>query len=146
MFTTLATAYSITFINRDEKQRTICWFPAAGFPAILGTVVPGHSSKHVSMPGAWNGSWRTIFDGGNPSESSIRGEVTFNGFVGDTYYDVEAIDNCCDNSGVKWLYPASGNGVHSGCNTFPCDGAYKKWDDIQTQSTSEKDLVCEIGG
>jgi hypothetical protein len=76
---------------------------------------------------------RTIFDGGNPYNSSIRAEVTFDGYAGATYYDVDAIDNCRDNTGVKWLYPASGAGVHGGCDSFPCDGAYKKWDDIQTR-------------
>jgi hypothetical protein len=51
--------------------------------------------------------------------------IYFDAYGGQTFYDVEAIDNCCDNSGMKWLYPASGKGVHSGCDKFPCDGCIR---------------------
>lgn len=74
------------------------------------------------------------------------GEVKFNSWEDKTWYDVSAIDNLTNNEGIHWLYAQSGAGAHSGWDHSPSDGAYNLPNDIQTQVTEEKDLICEIGG
>ncbi|RDL31197.1 uncharacterized protein BP5553_09986 [Venustampulla echinocandica] len=153
-------AFSIKFVNRDNYQRTVCWFPERNhsgikdnnYPDIPGTIVPGRKSVTVGMPDSgnhalrpgWVGAFRTIFDGGDPFTPAVRGEVNFEDIL--TWYDISMVDNNSDNSGVHWLYPISGNDVHHGCTTFPCSNAFSKPGEAQTQVTNEHDLECLIGG
>jgi hypothetical protein len=141
-----ASANSIIFVSRDATDRTVCFYSAPGHPTPPSTLVPGKGTVHVAMPFAWEGAFQTSFKSSDCGPVGIRGEVRFNGFEDKTFYDVSAIDALNDNSSVKFLYPQSGQGVKSGCDHFPCDGAYKKPDDLQTQVTGETDLIREIGG
>jgi hypothetical protein len=143
--TPITSANTVSFISRDTIDRTLCFSPALSHEKIPNFSLSGHATHLVTFPPSWEGNWYTVQDG-NCNQQKILGEVRFDGFAGQSYYDVSAIVNENDNSGVKWLYPASGGGVHSGCNWFPCDGAYKHSDDEQTRSTPEHDLICEIGG
>jgi hypothetical protein len=98
------------------------------------------------MPLGWKGAWQSSFSATDCGTVGIRGEVTFQGFEGKTWYDVSAIDAQRDNSGVKFIYPASHAGEKTGCDKFPCDGSNNKPDDLQTKVTDDMDLICEIGG
>ncbi|KAG9237257.1 hypothetical protein BJ875DRAFT_493453 [Amylocarpus encephaloides] len=142
---TLAAANSITFLSLDTTPRTACFYSAPSHPTIPNNSLPGKSTIHVPLPLDWEGSWQTTLNPSDCGPPGIRGEVRFDGYEGKTYYDVSAIDNLGDNSGVKFLYPASGTGEKSGCESFPCEGAYLHPDDKQTKVTVEKDLVCEVG-
>lgn len=75
----------------------------------------------------------------------MLGEVRWDGFSGENYFDVSAIVNPNDHDGVKMLYPKSSKTPLSGCQTFPCSNAYNLPDDIQTLSTPETELECLIG-
>lgn len=76
--------------------------------------------------------------------------VAFQGWEGLTYYDVSAIVNPNDHSGVKEMFPASELEVEvkasfSGCPHFPCNKAYYLPDDIQTVTTKSTDLIVTLG-
>ncbi|CAG8971083.1 hypothetical protein HYALB_00009683 [Hymenoscyphus albidus] len=142
----IASANSIIFVSRYTTDRTVCWYSAPGSAIIPQIAVPRKGTVYVPIPEGWEGAWQTSKSATDCGPVDIRGEVKFNGFEDKSWYDVSAIDNLTNNEGVYWLYPQSGNGVHSGCEKFPCDTSYNRPDDKQTQVTDEKDLICEIGG
>jgi hypothetical protein len=151
LFATLATlgfasANSIIFLSRDKTDRFVCFYAAPGHATPVTQRVPDKSTVAIPIPQDWEGAWQTSFSATNCGPVGIRGEVKFNGFEDKTFYDVSAIDAQNDNSGVKFLYAQSGQGVKSGCEHFPCSRSYNKWDDVQTQVTEETDLIIEIGG
>ena len=147
----LASANSIIFVSRDDQPRYICYYSAPDHDTPAPTLVPGKATIHVPIPLGYEGAFQTASSPNDcgvrgKGKVGIRGEVKFNGMEDKTFYDVSAIDNLTDNTGIKFLYPSSGTGVRHGCNKFPCNNAYNHAQDIQTQVTLEKDLICEIGG
>jgi len=140
----LASANTVTFVNQDPTQRTIIFTPNEDLESISPLVVPGYESQIATFPTAWVGNFYSVSQGAEPVPGML-GEVGFNGYAGNTYFDVSAIVNPNDNQGVKELFPKNLNTPLSGCQTFPCSNAYNKPNDIATLSTSECDLVCLIG-
>lgn len=91
--------------------------------------------------------WKAIRWDRNFGDRSILGEVRFQGWNGMTYFDVSAVDNCCDNDGVRTLRPWKAPKLPvSGCDParFPCNNAYKKPNDVQTKTTWETGLICDF--
>ncbi|KAI8630340.1 hypothetical protein F5Y19DRAFT_60509 [Xylariaceae sp. FL1651] len=145
----LASANSITFVNQDATQRTIIFTANAGLQAIEPVVIAGNDQAKVDFPESWIGNAYSVSDGA-PNVPGMLAEVTFQGWMGLTYFDVSAIVNPNDLNGVKELFPASEKAVQekvavSGCALFPCPKVYYHPDDIQTVTSLETDLICTLG-
>lgn len=137
----------ITFVPQDDQPRMIYFTPNPGFANIPDLFAPAGKTVSATFPNGWQGNFKAPHSDADKNGNWILGEITFQG--GDdskqTSYDVSAIVNKTDGSGIHWLYPTSGNGAKSGCNTFPCKTAYVAWDDTQTQTTYETTLTCLLG-
>ncbi|KAH6720491.1 hypothetical protein BKA61DRAFT_235764 [Leptodontidium sp. MPI-SDFR-AT-0119] len=141
---TLASAGSVHFVNQDNTLRTIIFTPNAGLEAIPDLVIPGSETANQTFPTGWIGNWYSVSEG-EANVPGMLGEVRFDGFAGATYFDVSAIVNPDDINGVKEIFPLHSSIPVSGCQTFPCNNAYNKWDDIATLSTDGSELVCLLG-
>lgn len=142
---TLTLANSVTFVSQDSTDRTIVFTPSHGHDEVSSIEVAGNGEEKATLPDDWEGNWYAVAKG-KDDEPGMLGEVAFGGYGGDTYFDVSAIVNKDDNSGVKEIYPAESQDPKSGCKEFPCDNVYVESDDVQTKSTKETDLVCTLGG
>ncbi|KAM3076345.1 hypothetical protein ACMFMG_007166 [Clarireedia jacksonii] len=137
----------INFIARDDKDRFIYFTPNKGYALIPKVPVPVGKPASVTLPDGWQGNFIAIHRDADQNGNWILGEVTFQGGTDkmQTSYDVSAIVNQTDQTGIHWMYPGSGNGIKSGCDHFPCGTAYTAWNDVQTQTTYETVLTCLLG-
>jgi len=140
----LATANTVNMVSQDGTSRKIVFTPQEGSPPIPSMDLPGGATKEATFPQGWIGNWYAVSEG-KPDKPGMLGEVRWDGFGGQNFFDVSAIVNPDDHEGVKELYPKQSKNPLSGCQTFPCSNAYNKPDDIQTMSTTEKELECLIG-
>lgn len=141
---TMATANSVYFVNQDSTTRTIIFTGQENMASPENLVIEGNQMATADFIDGWIGNWYSVSEG-SANVPGMLGEVRFDGFNGATYFDVSAIVNPDDHNGVKMLFPAGSNLPLSGCQDFPCSNAYNKWDDIQTLSTDDKELVCLLG-
>ena len=125
--------------GRDGKQPDgqVCDFTT--------TKVPASGSVNIYPPQGWIGTIHTVYSLHNCHNPRIIAEVTFQGFAGLTYYDVSAVDNCCDNYGIHWILTHSLTATPSCCVASPCSGSYTKPHDVQTKFTGEVDLIIWTG-
>jgi hypothetical protein len=137
----------ITFIPQDDQARIIYFTPNPGFANIPDLSAPAGQTVSVTLPHGWQGNFKAPHAGADRDANWILGEVTFQGGSDhqQNSYDVSAIVNKTDGTGIHWLYPTSGNGIKSGCDKFPCGTAYVGSDDVQTQTTYETTLTCLLG-
>lgn len=140
---------TVTFVNQDSTTRTVIFTPSENYPSIDSIKVSGMESKNVSIPESWVGNWYSVCEGSDET-TGMLGEVTFQGWGGINYFDVSAIVNPNDKDGVHQIYPASEldaeiKSLFSGCSVFPCNTAYYVWNDLQTMSTTENELICTLG-
>jgi hypothetical protein len=140
----VAVANTVTFVSLDGIDRTVYFTPNAGLQWLEAVRVPGKATVKTSIPQGWIGNWYSVSDG-KPNVPGMLGEVTFQGWQGLTYFDVSAIVNPHDHEGVKEMWPATAYHPVSGCKLFPCANAYYLWDDVQTKTSPETDLVCTLG-
>jgi hypothetical protein len=140
----LASANTVNMVSQDSTNRKIVFTAQEGSPPLPSMDLPGGSSKVATFPQGWIGNWYTVSEG-KEDKPGMLGEVRWNGFGGDNFFDVSAIVNPDDHDGVKELYPKQSKTPLSGCQTFPCSNAYNKPDDLQTLSTKEDELECLIG-
>jgi hypothetical protein len=143
-FAALTSANTVEFINQDSLTRTVYFTAQEGLAAVNSITLVGKANATVTIPTGWIGNWYSVTEG-KAVVPGMLGEVRFDGWNGLTYYDISAIVAPQDNNGVKILYPKTALTPISGCQTFPCANAYNLPDDIQTQATMEKDLVCLLG-
>lgn len=141
---TIASAGSVQFVNQDSTTRTMVFTPTSGYDAIDSLVVEGLATVNQTFPTGWIGNWFSVSDGAD-NTSGMLGEVCFDSWGGMTYFDVSAIVDSTDTNGVKELFPLNTGTPISGCQTFPCDNAYNKPDDVETQVTDSDALVCLLG-
>jgi hypothetical protein len=146
-----AAANTITFVSQDSTDRTVYFTGNPGAGVIAATLVPGLQSVSVDVPQNWQGNFYSV-SAGQPNVPGMLGEVAFNSWAGQTFFDVSAIVNPNDVNGIKMLYPAGLSGaslantlITSGCDIYPCGNAYYLPNDVQTKSTSETDLICTLG-
>ncbi|KAI0122900.1 DNase1 protein [Xylariales sp. AK1849] len=147
---TVSATNTVTFQNQDNTERTIVFTPSNGYSNVDSVKIAGMGSLTVNIPESWIGNWYSVSDGAE-NVPGMLGEVTFQGWDDITYFDVSAIVNPTDVNGVKKIYPASQvtasvKSLISGCDNFPCNTAYYVWDDVQTVTTKETDLICTLGG
>jgi len=143
-FGSMAAANTIHYINQDSTDRTIYFTGQSDSVAIDSLRVPGLSTADQTFPTSWIGNFYSVSDGSD-NVPGMLGEVRWDGSAGSNYFDVSAIVNPDDTSGVKELFPKTQQKPVSGCQTFPCSNAYNKADDIATLSTTDTELVCLIG-
>ncbi|KAK0739874.1 hypothetical protein B0T21DRAFT_410190 [Apiosordaria backusii] len=134
----------VTFINQDGRHRTVVFTPSAGYKEIKPRRVPAHEEVTVSFPHGWSGNWWSVTDGKEWAPGML-GEVTFNGYLGLTYFDVSAIVNPSDTNGVKMMWPIKSAWPTSGCDFFSCGNEYTYPDKVQTKTTEEDHLACTLG-
>jgi hypothetical protein len=167
-FTTLlslVSANSIQVNNADFSQPyELCWYPDNSFGYTWkdehGQVHHGHepirtpvfmprTSQYVKLPVSWIGSIHAVHAGGGEAacdRPTVIAEVTFQGYEGLTWYDVSAVDNCCDDTGVHFLLPEFCKEPVSGCWNFPCENDYFKSPGNGTPHfTGCLDLILLIG-
>ncbi|KFY30451.1 hypothetical protein V493_01895 [Pseudogymnoascus sp. VKM F-4281 (FW-2241)] len=137
-------ANTVNMVSQDSTNRKVIFTPQEGSPELPSIDLTGGSSQVATFPDHWIGNWYTVSEG-KEDKPGMLGEVRWDGFSGENYFDVSAIVNPDDHDGVKMLYPKSSKTPMSGCQTFPCDNAYNLPDDIQTLSTPENELECLIG-
>lgn len=142
---TLAGAVNqITFMSMDETDRTVYFTPNSGLASVESTDVPAGQNVTVTIPDSWIGNYYAVTSGSENSPGML-GEVNFNSWGGLTYFDVSAIVNENDHTGVYMMYPADTESPVSGCTTFLCDTLYRLPDDIQTKATTSTHLVTTLG-
>ncbi|KAK0674141.1 hypothetical protein QBC41DRAFT_333170 [Cercophora samala] len=134
----------VTFLNQDHKHRTIVFTPSVPHKKIEPLRVPAHQEVTQSFPHGWVGNWWSVTDG-KPWVPGMLGEVTFNGYMGLTYFDVSAIVNNKDTNGVKMMWPRKSASSTSGCDHFSCGNEYTYPDEEQTKTTDEDHLMCTLG-
>jgi hypothetical protein len=139
-----ASANTVDMVSQDSKTRQIIFTPQAGSPSIPSVTLNGGETKTVDFPSGWIGNWYAVIDG-ETNVPGMLGEVRWDGWNSLNYFDISAIVNSGDIHNVKELYPKGSSTPASGCQTFPCANAYNLPDDIQTKTTTEKELVCLIG-
>ncbi|TGO35683.1 hypothetical protein BHYA_0150g00310 [Botrytis hyacinthi] len=130
---------SLQFLSQDNTERTIFFTPNAGSAEVPSFFVPAVSVNGmavVQFPQGWSGSLKAVLSGEIPNVPKITGEITFQGWQGETYYAVSAVQNCCDNSGIRVLAPKV-HGLASGCiiAPFPCTESYSRPGNIQVKSS-----------
>ncbi|KAF7929224.1 uncharacterized protein EAE98_005143 [Botrytis deweyae] len=144
-------ANSLEFFTQDTTERTVFFTPNTGSAEVPSLFLPAKPvDKYaivVQFPQGWSGSFKAILPGETPNVPKVTGEITFQGFQGKSYYAVSAVDNCCDNSGIRYLVPKA-HGDASGCimAPFPCTESYSRPGDMQVKSTSDVSFLCVLGG
>jgi len=103
-----------------------------------------NTMENVTFPYGWTGNVFSVSEGA-PMVPGMLAEVMFNGYNDATYFDVSAIVSPDDHDGIKIMKPLSQDTPLSGCQTFPCDNAYNKPDDIATLSTPDSELIVFLG-
>lgn len=136
----------VTFMSMDSTDRTVYFTPSSGQSDIDATTVSGGASITVEFPDAWIGNWYAVpTDAENTA--GMLGEVSFNSWGDLTYFDVSAIVNPDDTTGVYQMYPADSEDPVSGCPTIEgCTNLYIGSDDVQTKSTTSTHLISTLGG
>jgi len=146
----------VMFVNQDTTTTKHIVFTAnAGLPPVDTLVLRPGETTTQNFPDSWIGNFYS-YDQGSANVPGMLGEVRFNGYVGDTYYDISSIVNPDDNKGIKILYPFKDHAtmklsqldkspVVSGCETSGCKNQYNSPNEQKTLSTSDPGLVCLVG-
>ena len=137
-------AASVTFWALDDITRTVYFTGNPGTPDMEPVIVPGGTNKTVQFSEQYIGNFYAVEDG-KENLPGMLGEVSFSSWGGETFFDVSAIVNPADHNNVRQMWPLNVDTVFSGCNPFPCNHAYYHPDDVQTQATSETELMCTLG-
>lgn len=133
---------TVTFVSMDKTDRTVVW---TGTSSIANTAVPGGQNVSVSVPTGYTGNAYS-YNKGASNVPGMLAEFAFNSWAGLLYFDVSAIVDPNDHSGVYQMYPADTLSPMSGCQSFACGNAYYKWDDVQTKSTTSNHIIVTLGG
>jgi len=144
-FAATAFADTVTFKNLDSTPKTIYFtgqLNMAGAPATLELAANAVFTQ--TFTNNWNGNFYSV-SSGSPATPGMLGEVNFS--AGTVWYDVSAIINPNDLTGVKQLYTDAATDPVSGCDSYAerCSAVYMAPDDVQTKSTSLRDLICTVG-
>lgn len=139
---TLASASNlVTLVSMDDTDRTIVW---TGNTPIEDTSVPGGQNVSVELPDGYIGNLYSVSDGAARVPGMLA-EFAFDSYAGLTYFDVSAIVNPEDKSGVYQMWPVTTQDPVSGCQTFKCENAYYLPDDKMTKSGPSGDFIVTLG-
>lgn len=131
----------VTFRSMDKIDRTVIWTGSSTIPT---TSVPAGQNVTVAVPQGYIGNAYSVSSGAT-NKPGMLAEFAFNSFAGATYFDVSAIVDPNDKTGVYQMYPADTKSPISGCKTFACGNAYYLPDDIQTKSTTSNHIIVTLG-
>lgn len=149
----------VTFVNQDNIPKTVVFTANRGLKVLPPLHLGALKTAPQVFPPGWTGNWYT-YNVGTQNKPGMLGEVNFQGWDGQTYYDVSAIVNPTDSLGVKKLYPTalesslvrsfstSFSKDSSGCQTSgsaPCPNLYNKAPEVQTKTTFATELTCLVG-
>jgi len=149
----------VTFVNQDKFPKTVVFTANIGLAVLPPLSLDAFETAPQVFPKGWTGNWYT-YNVGTQNKPGMLGEVNFQGWEGQTYYDVSAIVNPTDSRGVKKLYPTAKEtpGVRSfstafsttssGCQTSgsaPCPNQYNNPPEVQTKTTFSTKLTCLVG-
>lgn len=137
------------FVNQNSETRNVVFTANAGLEQLEPVQIQGLDTYNQTFPTGWIGNFYSYNEGAE-NVPGMLGEVRFDGFAEQLYFDVSSIVNNEDTSGVKMLYPLNENPKSStakvsGCLHKNCKNQYNAPDDIATQSTSSSALVCLLG-
>jgi hypothetical protein len=144
----LAAANTVTFVSKDDTDRTVYIHNDVFHPVVNGgsLKVAAGATEVLTFPDGWIGMWYAVADGLADPGKGMLGEVKFNGWEDKTYFDVSGIDAPEDHNGVYKMWGVGQESIYSGCDVFPCNNIYWLPDDVQTKVTTSKDLMCTLGG
>lgn len=137
-------ANTVTIKSMDNTDRTVVWTPSPGSSAMADTTVAAGQNVDVSVPTGWTGNFYA-YTTGAANTPGMLAEFAFNSWASSTYFDVSAIVNPEDKTGVYQMYPADTKTPVSGCAGFPCSNAYYLPNDIQTKSTTSDHIIVTLG-
>jgi len=149
-----ASAVRITFVNQDDAPRKIVhWAAEAGlYPSaeIPERWVGPYETIHIDYPAPWwNGAFRSCKADQVCHHPAVRAEVCLNCNEGRNWFDVSAVDNHTDNTGIHFIRandkPYDDDGW-SGCVEFPCPTCYLYPNDERTKRPTYGDLTVEMKG
>ncbi|KAK3685973.1 hypothetical protein B0T22DRAFT_482889 [Podospora appendiculata] len=140
----VSAANTIQFTNQDDIPRRIIFTTNPGHRKPADLYVSARSQVTQKVDHGWQGNLYAIPQGA-PDKAGMLAEFTFNGFEGQTFFDVSAIVNPYDHNNVKQIWPVKEPDNISGCNPFPCDRAYYAPNDQQTRTTWENDFIVTLG-
>jgi len=140
----MASANSLKFVNSDSTDRYVVLTAQAGLQEYEPVFVPGNQNVTQEIETGWIGNAYS-YNKGEDIVPGILAEFRFDGFAGQTYYDVSAIVAPTATEGVMLVYPADSKAPKSGCITFTCDNQYNAWNDVQTMSAPDNDIVVVLG-
>ncbi|APA12001.1 hypothetical protein SS1G_05569 [Sclerotinia sclerotiorum 1980 UF-70] len=139
---------SITFVSYDNEARTLSFTNNPGSSYLSDIDFPGGTTIRVDFPAVWVGTVIAKKTDSVAPVHRVLAEMNFNAGY-ETFYDISAIDNHTDNSGIHFISPY---GVipltryhRPGCDVFPCDNAYLNPHDHHTRFTKATDFLCEVG-
>ncbi|KAJ8066840.1 hypothetical protein OCU04_004222 [Sclerotinia nivalis] len=137
---------SITFVSHDDDARILAFTNNPGHVYLTDIDFPGGSAIRVDFPDVWSGTIMAKKTDSVVPINRVLAEITFAPKM--TYYDISAIDNQTDNSGIRFISPyglPQTKYFRPGCDWFPCDNAYLKPEDPHTRTTFATDFLCEVG-
>ncbi|KAK3328426.1 hypothetical protein B0T19DRAFT_401191 [Cercophora scortea] len=137
-------ANTIKFINQDDIPRKIVFTTNPGHRKYDDLYINGRSEATQKIDWGWAGNVYAIHQGAF-DKAGMLAEFTFNGFEGQTFFDVSAIVDPSDHDNVKQIWPVDEPDNISGCNPFPCDRAYYRPHDEQTKTTWKNDFIVTLG-
>lgn len=126
----------------DSTDRTIVW---TGTSEIADTSVPAGETVNVTVPTGWIGNFYAYNTSGTRTTGMLA-EFAFDSYAGQTYFDVSAIVNPEDKTGVYQIYPSEDESPISGCQSFACANAYYEANDVQTKASDNANFVVTLGG
>jgi len=149
----------VKFVNQDNIPKTVVFTANAGLAVLPPLKLDALKTVPQTFPQGWTGNWYT-YNVGTQNKPGMLGEVNFQGWEGQTYYDVSAIVNPNDSLGVKKIYPTEQESrrvksfstafstTSSGCQTSgsaPCPNQYNNPPEVQTKTTFSTKLTCLVG-
>ncbi|ESZ89561.1 DNase1 protein [Sclerotinia borealis F-4128] len=144
-----ALANSVLLHSVDHLDRTVTFTPHSYCEGLEPVFVPGgHSIWKHNIPHGWGGMIMAALPGGIHPIHRVIAEVQFQGFEGQAHFDISAVDNHMDDTGVHWMYPLGvelTRYLKPGCDHFPCDNCYLIWNDKHNRVTEKTEFVIEIG-
>lgn len=144
------------FINNSGQDRWINFTPNSGWDGVDDQPIANGEHKNIDLYGkgpvgdrgrGWQGNFRSHLPGRDRFDANlVWGEITLRGDFGLTYFDVSVVPNPNAQEGVHFMYPLYDHDTSkiSGCEHFPCPGAYVNADDKQTKVTADPDIIVEL--
>ncbi len=127
-----------------------------GSQAPAPVAVPGGQVVVVPVHHGFQGNFYAV-KAGAPNKPGMLGEVAFDAWENNNFYDVSAIVDPTDVDNVSQMWGANDSAgpftaptnaqLYSGCADFHhlCKTVYINPDDVQTKSTTDPNIIATLG-